>query len=403
MKTGVWMMSIMLGLLLGAGTRAQDWPQWRGPQRDNKVTGFIEPKSWPKELTKKWNVPVGVGESSPVLVGDRLYVFARKAGDEVTLCLDAKTGQEIWKDTFATAAIKGADGGFPGPRSTPAVADGKVCTLGVNGVVSCLDAVNGKVLWRKETKSNPKFHTSTSPLIADGKCIVYTAELSAYDLASGDVKWTWKGSGAPYGSPALMMVGGATQFVTPTQDFLAGIGLSDGKLLWEVKLPPGGYMSNYCTPLIKGDIVIYSVALKGSGSAMMAYRIEKKEDGLTATQVWKKNLAADKYQSPVLHDGLVFGLSTWRNLFCLDAKSGDELWVDKTRRGECGATLNAGSVMFSLTSDKNLVAFKPTSKSYEELAKYTVADAETWATPIISGNRVFVRDKAGALTLWTIE
>src|SRR6516162_3345340 len=79
---------------------AQDWPQWRGPNRDNHVVGFTEPKTWPKELTQKWRVPVGLGESSPVLVGDKIYVFGRQGGDEVTLCLNAATGKEIWKDKY---------------------------------------------------------------------------------------------------------------------------------------------------------------------------------------------------------------------------------------------------------------------------------------------------------------
>src|SRR5437764_478320 len=84
-------------LLLAAGTaQAQDWPQWRGPARDNHVTGFAEPKTWPKELTKKWKVPVGIGESSPVLAGDKLYVFGRDGDDEVVRCLNAETGKEVW-------------------------------------------------------------------------------------------------------------------------------------------------------------------------------------------------------------------------------------------------------------------------------------------------------------------
>src|SRR5437879_9717741 len=89
-------------LLLGAtGVRAQDWPQWRGPNRDNKVTGFAAPSTWPKELTKKGNVSVGLGDASPVLVGDRVYVFARQGGDEVTLCLDGASGNEVWRDKYA--------------------------------------------------------------------------------------------------------------------------------------------------------------------------------------------------------------------------------------------------------------------------------------------------------------
>src|SRR5437899_9116529 len=81
--------------------RADDWPQWRGPNRDNRVTGFTEPKTWPKELTKKWQTKVGLGDASPVLVGDEVYVFARDGDDEVILCLDAAKGTEVWRDKYA--------------------------------------------------------------------------------------------------------------------------------------------------------------------------------------------------------------------------------------------------------------------------------------------------------------
>src|SRR6516162_6663288 len=86
------MIAFCLMLLIGNCVVGQDWPQWRGPNRDNKVVGFTAPREWPKELTKKWRVTVGKGEASPVLVGEKLYVFARQGGDEVTLCLDAASG-----------------------------------------------------------------------------------------------------------------------------------------------------------------------------------------------------------------------------------------------------------------------------------------------------------------------
>ena len=151
----------MLIVLCASPAWAQDWPQWRGPNRDNHVVGFSAPKTWPKELTKKWKVSVGVGESSPALVGDRIYVFGRQGGDEVAMCLDAASGKELWRDKYAAAAVKGPASGFPGPRSTIAVGNGKVCTLGVGGVVSCLDAANGKVLCARRPAPNP---SSTRPL-----------------------------------------------------------------------------------------------------------------------------------------------------------------------------------------------------------------------------------------------
>ncbi|HUV66205.1 MAG TPA: PQQ-binding-like beta-propeller repeat protein, partial [Sedimentisphaerales bacterium] len=114
---------------------AQDWPQWRGPDRDGKVAGFTAPQTWPQELKLKWSVPVGQGDSTPALVGDKLYVCTRQGDEEATLCLDARTGKELWNDKYAAQAVTGAASRHPGPRSSPAVADGKVVTLGVGGVV----------------------------------------------------------------------------------------------------------------------------------------------------------------------------------------------------------------------------------------------------------------------------
>src|SRR4051794_40336482 len=109
-------------LLLGAGgAGAQDWPQWRGPNRDSKGAGFTAPQTWPKALTQKWTATVGDGVSSPVLVGDKVHAFGRLGNEEVTTCLDAATGKPLWQDKYVATAVSGSARGFPGPRSTPAV------------------------------------------------------------------------------------------------------------------------------------------------------------------------------------------------------------------------------------------------------------------------------------------
>src|SRR5664279_2134599 len=88
-------------LAISAGCAlAQDWPQWRGANRDGKASGFTAPKTWPKELTQKWKVTVGLGDATPALVGDKLYVFARQHPAEVVRCLDAANGKELWQEKY---------------------------------------------------------------------------------------------------------------------------------------------------------------------------------------------------------------------------------------------------------------------------------------------------------------
>lgn len=388
----------LLALAFALEVRGDDWPQWRGPNRDAKATGFNVPSEWPKSLTKKWKTSVGEGVASASLAGDKLYVFTRQGGNEVISCLDAGTGKEVWQDKYPAESVNRPAQDFQGPRSTPAVGEGKVCTLGVGGTVSCLDAATGKIVWRKETKSKPRFSTSSSPIIVDGKCIAHVGsqgagKLTAYDLASGEEKWKCKDDGPSYASPVLATIQDTKQVVVLTDKNLAGVALADGKLLWQTPLK-GQYNSG--TPVVDGDMVI----CMGS-----AFKIEKKDDAFTAAKLWKDQ-SPHIYNTPVLKDGLLFGMMgrdrDSSKLFCQDAKTGAVLWTDKTSRGGCGEVVDAGSVLLALSSDSDLLVFKPSKTGYEEVAKYHVADSPTWGYPVIAGNRIFVKDK-DSITLWTIE
>jgi outer membrane protein assembly factor BamB len=394
-------------LLLGAcGLAAQDWPQWRGPNRDNKLTGFAAPKAWPKALTARWKVTVGFGSASPALVGDRLYVFTRQQGEEVITCLNVATGETVWQDKYVAVAMRqpaySMGGTAGGPRSSPAVAGGKVCTFGIGGVLSCLDAATGRVAWRKDTKAWPRWYTRTSPLMVDGLCLVYVGgdqgALTAYDLASGEPRWAWAGDGAPYGSPVLMTAGGVRQIVTPTAKAVAGVALADGKLLWRFPSVGAKVWGNVATPIIDGGTVIYP----GQQSGTVAFQVEGRGGEFVTKELWRKKLSDHPFSSPVLKDGLLFGLSANQRFFCTDVGTGEVLWEDGARRGECGTVLDAGPVLLALTSDTYLVAFLPSGKGYTEVARYKVADTPTWAAPIIAGNRVFVKAH-DTLALWTLE
>jgi outer membrane protein assembly factor BamB len=395
-----------MALFAAASAPAQDLPQWRGANRDGKAAGFTAPAKWPSELAKKWRVQVGAGCAAPALVGDKLYVFARQGDEEVTLCLNAADGKELWKDKVAAQAVSGPAAKHPGPRSSPAVADGKVVTLGVGGVLSCLDAADGKLLWRKDEfpKVVPRFFTSFSPLVVDGLAVAHlggpgNGALVAFDLATGAPKWRWAAEGPEYGSPALMTVEGTKQIVTPTEKSIAGIAAADGKLLWQVPFAPQGRAYNAATPVVDGSTVIVT----GSGRGTRALKIEKQGDGFAAKPLWSNADVAVQFNSPVLRDGLLFGLSDKGSLFCLHAQTGQTAWTDPAPRGRgFGTLIDAGSVLLALPGGTELIVLKPGDKECTELARIKVADTETYAHPVVAGNRIFVKD-AESVTLWAIE
>jgi len=393
-------------LIAASCVLAEDWPQWRGPNRDGKVTGFTAPKAWPAELAQKWKVTVGAGDAAPALVGDKLYVFTRQDADEVTLCLNAVDGKELWRDTYAAPAISGPSAReHAGPRSSPTVADGKVCTLGATGIVSCLDAATGKLVWRKDDFSGawPRFYTSTSPIVVDGMCIVQLGGPSnggivAYNLTNGDSKWKWTEDGPGYASPVLMTVEGTKQIVTLTDKRVVGVAVADGKLLWQIQFAPQGMAYNAATPIVDGQTVIFT----GQGRGTKAVKIEKQGDTFVVKDLWANQQLATQFNTPVLKDGLLFGLSDKGNLFCINAKMGEAAWTDTTGRKNFGTLLDAGSCLMALTQNSQLTVFQPSDKAYTEVASIKVADKQTYAHPIVAGKRIVVRDQ-DSVTLWTIE
>jgi len=386
---------------------AQDWPQWRGPDRDGIVADFNTPEVWPPDLTVAWTATVGTGDATPALVGDRLYVFSRQGDDEVALCLNAADGSELWRNAYAAEPPTGASGRHPGPRSSAAVADGMMVTLGVRSVVSCLNTETGEVVWRGMPMGNtaPKFFTSMSPLITDGMVIVQLGSedsggMVALDLATGDEQWRWEGAGTAYASPALMTVGDTTQVVTLTSSSVAGISLADGSLLWEIPFVPEGRAYNAATPIIDGDTVIYT----GAGRGTHRVRIVPGDDGFSVEPVWDNADVAVQYDTPVVQDGLLFGLSNSGNLFCLDAATGETKWIveESIDRGGFGPIVSTGDALFVLPSGGDLIAFAPTGDAYTELARMKVSDTPTYAHPVLSGNRIFIKGE-DALTAWMLQ
>jgi len=400
--------AVMAGclILISAGwVFGQDWPQWRGPNRDGKVSGFTAPQQWPKELTQKWRVTVGWGDSTPALVGDKLYIFTRQGDEEVTLCLNAADGKELWRDKYQAQAVTGAPSRHPGPRSSPAVAEGKVATLGVGGVLSCLDAATSKVVWRKDPfpKVVPEFFTGMSPIIVDGMAIAHlggkgNGAIIAYDLATGSEKWRWAEEGPEYASPALLTVLGTKQIVTLTEKSIVGVGVADGKLLWRLPFAPARMAYNAATPIVDGQTVIYTGAARGA----KAVKIEKQGDKFITNELWSNPDIAPQFNTPVLKNGLLFAISNRGNFYCLNAQTGQTAWTDTNPLGGFGAIVDVGSVLLAVPEKAGLIVLKPDGKQYSEIARYKVSDTPIYAHPVIVGNRIFVKDQE-TVTLWTID
>jgi outer membrane protein assembly factor BamB len=375
---------------------AQDWPQWRGPNRDGVVHGVSVPEKWPAAPTEEWRVPVGEGAASPVVAGGSVYVFTREKDNEVVRCLDLQSGKETWRSEPYPAQFKPGPGdAFSiGPRSTPAVAGGRVFALGISGILSCLDAGTGKLLWRKDYQ--PYYNRSgNSPLVADGLCIAHLGTgkaggLRAFDAATGDVKWCFDHDNPASSSPILVDLAGERQVVTFTRSELLGVSFATGKLLWRTRCYHD-YFENCVTPVQYRDLLIAS----GRMEPPRAFRLEKGDRGIQARQVWQAKGIPSYMSTPVVAGDWLFGHTDQRmgQLFCLDAKTGETLWQAGDRLGSYATVLNAGSVWLVLTNKGQLIVVKPSGTAYEPIAEYRVSDKQTWAHPVFLGDRILIKDE----------
>lgn len=396
-------------ILLTATSMAADWPQWRGPNRDGKVADAVLPGTWPKTLKEEWKVPVGIGHASPVVANGRIYIFARQREEEVLLCLDSRTGKEIWKSgqSIAYEMHPAATGHGKGPKSTPVVYKGKVYTFGITGILSCHDALTGKLKWRREfsqqyPKTSPWFGTAMSPIIDNGMLIAHVGgqdkgALSAFDAETGEVKWSNEVDGPAYASPLVVTLAGVRQVVNFTQKEFVSVDAATGKLLW--KLPAKSeYEENSVTAVAYKDMLIVS----REGQGLSAIRPVKQGADIVPQEVWNNKENQMYLNSPVLQGNMLFGLSALKKgqFFAIDADTGKTLWQGPGRMGENAAILNlGGKFLLVLTNEAKLIVVPVSAKEYAPAAEYTVASSPTWAHPVVLGNRILIKDETTLASL----
>ena len=392
---------------LAAGGDAQtstDWPQWRGPSRDGFVLTAL-PAQWPDALKKRWETPVGTGHASPVVSGNRVVVIAREGDQEIVRALDAATGKEIWRAAypapFAVNPAAWAHGA--GPKSTPAIAGGRVFALGIGGILSAFDLASGKLLWRMPAPDVlPLYGTATSPLVDGTSGIVHVGghgngALTSFDAATGKPRWQWKGDGPGYGSPIIAAFGGVRQVIAQTQKLLVGVNASTGALLWHLPFA-NDFDQNAFTPIVFQDLLINA----GIDDPLTAIRPKLDGGKWIVEKVWTNPQTPMFMSSPVLAGATIYGL-TMRGkgqFVAIDAASGKTRWSTQGREGENASMLGSRAWLLASTTDGILVVARANPEKYAEVRRYQIADSAVWAHPAITGNSIIVKD-ADKVICWS--
>ena len=399
--------ALAIGLGLTSMAYGQDWPQWRGPDRDGAIESFNEPVSWPERLTQQWQVDVGSGYATPLVVGERVYIFTRQDEDEVLQALERETGEAIWRTSYPapfemmSATVRHG----PGPKSTPTYADGRIFTLGISGIVTAFDSQSGRQLWQKPARSaEPLYHTSMSPVVDGDVMIVHVGgpgdtALTAFDVATGEPRWQWDGDSPAYGSPIIVDLEGTRQVVTFTHQRLVALAVAEGGLLWSRPfVTPSDTTSQ--TPILYRDMLIQA----GRDNGITAFRVAAGAGGWSTQDVWHTDEVSLHMTNGVEINGVLYGLSHLNSgqYFGLDLDTGRVLWMSEPRQAQNAAIVRSGDTIFSLQDDAELLVLNASRTGLDPIRRYEVASSATWTQPAISENRFFVKDVRN-LTLWTLD
>ncbi len=396
-------------LLIIQPATAQDWNQWRGPSRDGLVPAANAPVNWPASFQRTWRVEIGEGYSSPVVSGKTVFVHSRRDPEEAVMAINVADGKTIWQQKYQADfkknqyAVKMAKG----PNATPLVIGNRLFTLGVTGMLNAWDTASGRTLWSKDfsaTVDTSKLFcgTAASPLAVNGRLVVQTGsdvhggQILALEPSTGKVVWEWKGLGPGYASPAVIEVGGKKQIVTLTNGSLVGLDASTGQELWSAPFPDEWH-ENIVTPLWTGSHLIVSGPRQGTHAFTLAQSAGK----WRATEVWKNADVAMYMSSPVYGDGLIYGLGEKKKgqFVALDAKTGAVRWLTEGREGNHASVLLTARHLIYLTNGADLIIAQRGGTAFKAEQRYDIADAETWAMPVLLGSDLLIRDATGLMRL----
>lgn len=335
--------SLGLSISFGLIAVADDWPQWRGPQRDGvwRESGVVE-KFAAAELPIKWRVPIGAGYSGPTVAAGRVYVTDRITQPpqqvERTHCFDERTGKTLWSHTYECVYKVG----YPaGPRASVTIDSGRAYALGAMGHMFCHDAASGTVLWKHDLNTEysirmPIWGISASPLVEGNLVIVQIggaeACLVAFDKVTGKEAWRALKDEASYAAPIMIEQAGRRVLVCLTGDNVVGLDPLTGKPYWTHAFPPNKMVITIATPIVDRDRLFITSFYDGS----LMLRVPS--DKLAVEQIWRRQGRSERdtdalhsiMATPIFQGAYLYGVDSYGELRCLFADNGDRVWEDKT-------------------------------------------------------------------------
>jgi outer membrane protein assembly factor BamB len=404
--------AVTLTLLLAVAVQAEDWPQWRGPNRDGvwNETGILESFP-PGGLRVRWRKPVGRGWSSPVVAQGRVYItdveVTRRTAKERVLCLNEANGHLHWSHSYAVDYPDWAfDPNAGGPRATPIIRDGKLFTLGALGHLFCLDAVKGRVVWEKSLAKDYGVKEFTgitaSPLIEDELLILYicgkpAACVVAFYKDSGKEAWRALDDSFTYSSPIILTAGGRRQLIVWTQEAVTSLDPTTGQTLWREQVR---------TP---GDQAVSTPVFSNHRLLIAGLMLKLDADKPAASVLWPETRAASKRilsntSTALLRGEHVFSAKTSGELVCLEAGTGKEVWqtnnVTSLKNGSSIHLTPNGDSVLLFTDQGNLIRARLTSEGYQELSRAHLLEATypfngrnvVWPPPAYANRHVFARN-----------
>lgn len=392
---------------LTSAARADDWPVFLGPHGSGTSAETGLDLDWPPEGPPvMWRKRLGASYSPPVVAKGRTIAFHRLGNEEVIECLDAATGRSLWDLRYPTRYVDRYQYNG-GPRSSPAIDDGRVYTYGAEGVLTCAELATGRMVWQrplnKELKVPQNFFGVGVPPVIDGQIILLNAGgpdgagIVGLDKRTGQTVWKATSHGASYSAPVVASIGGRRLAMFLTREGLVALEPETGRVTHEYPFRSPLHESvNAASPVVVGDVVMLSAAYSvGSVALRLA------PDGLTVLWRDTKNLQSH-WATAIYHDGCVYGVhgrhEAEGEVRCLDFATGRVRWVGPRSMGR--ATLLMVQGHFLVMGERgDLAVVEVNPDRYVEKRRVHLVDGPTWAPPVLANGLLYVRNETCLVAL----